>query len=108
MRTWSRRRKASPSRRWARGADLQARWLSTRQYAWNVASAAFSQVKWVRMRCPYGVCATSGWNCTPARALARSSNAATGARPEAAVTAYPWDGAVRYCVVWVKDAAKKP
>ena len=29
---------------------------------------------------PVRVCATSGWNCTPARRSATSSNAATGAR----------------------------
>ena len=31
--------------------------------------------------------------------------AKTGFRPSC-VTAYPWDGAVRYCVVWVKDPPK--
>jgi hypothetical protein len=33
--------------------------------------------------------------------------ATKGYRPSC-VTAYPFDGAARYCVVWVKDPPKKP
>ena len=38
---------------------------------------------------PCWVCATSGWNCTPARRAVRFSNAATGAPAEEAVTVKP-------------------
>ncbi len=43
---------------------------------------------------PCAVCATSGWNCTPARRPATSSNAATGAPGEPAVTMNPSGAAV--------------
>ena len=46
------------------------------------------------IRCPYSVWATSGWNWTPARRRATSSNAATGAWPLLAVTVKPGGAAV--------------
>ncbi len=38
---------------------------------------------------PYGECPTSGWYCTPASRRSRSSNAATAARSDDAVTVNP-------------------
>ena len=43
----------------------------------------------VSSRWPCWVCATSGWNCTPASRRAGSSKAATGAPAVAAVTTKP-------------------
>ena len=43
---------------------------------------------------PFSVCSTSGWNWTPARRRSRSSNAATGAPADEAVTANPGGGSV--------------
>ena len=39
--------------------------------------------------CPCAVCRTSGWNCTPASLRSTSSNAATGAPVDVAVTVNP-------------------
>ena len=51
-----------------------------------------SSISW-----PCWVCATSGWNCTPARLAVRFSNAATGAPAEDAVTVKPC-GAIGHAV----------
>jgi serine/threonine protein kinase len=51
-----------------------------------------------------------GWSyetgLTAAQLNEKLNQAAKGFRPES-ITAYPWDGAVRYCVVWVKEPPKK-
>ena len=43
---------------------------------------------------PCAVCRTSGWNCTPASLRSTSSNAATGAPVEVAVTVNPGGAAL--------------
>ena len=58
------------------------------------AMPATSYRKRSRIFCPSGVCATSGWNCTPANRRPGCSNAATGAPAEPAVTRNPSGAAV--------------
>ena len=48
----------------------------------------------MRISCPFGVCATSGWNCTAYRPRPSSSNAAIGVVGDEAVTRAPVGGAV--------------
>ena len=50
--------------------------------------------------CPCAVCRTSGWNWTPASLRSTSSNAATGAPVEVAVTVNP-GGACETASPWL-------
>ena len=64
------------------------------------SSPAMSNRKCSSTVWPCAVCRTSGWNCTPARRRSTSSNAATGAPVEVAVTVNP-GGAAETASPWL-------